>query len=375
MLGIIIGIASVVSVVGLGQGSQQKILSDISSLGTNTLTVRDGYRFGDPRRRYHDDNLTDTDANAVAEQPYVESVSPQVSTSATVRYRQTETSSNVSGVGENYLNVTGEKLKLGQNFSEDDIKNMTQDIILDDNAVKTFFQNEDPIGKILLIGNTPARVIGVLNKSEKAFGPSSDTPTIYMPYTTVMRKMLGKDNVDAFVVRVKDSISSNAAEQAVHDLIYQRHGTDDFRIQNSDSIRQTIQSTTTTMTLLISSIAIISLIVGGIGVMNIMLVSVTERTSEIGVRMAVGARQSDIMQQFLIEAVLVCILGGLLGIGFAYLIGYLINTLGGGKFSVIYSTASIITAVLCSTLIGVIFGFIPAKNASKLNPVDALTGE
>lgn len=374
MLGIIIGIASVVSVVGLGQGSQQKILSDISSLGTNTLTVRDGYRFGDPRRRYHDDNLTDTDANAIAEQPYVESVSPQVSTSATVRYRQTESSSNISGVGENYLKVTGEKLKLGQNFSEDDIKNMTQDIILDDNAVKTFFQNEEPIGKILLIGNTPARVIGILNKSEKMFG-KSDTPTIYMPYTTVMRKMLGKDNIDAFVVRVKDNISSNAAEQAVSELIYQRHGTDDFRIQNTDSIRQTIQSTTTTMTLLISSIAIISLIVGGIGVMNIMLVSVTERTSEIGVRMAVGARQSDIMQQFLIESILVCIFGGLLGISFAYLIGYLINSLGSGKFSVIYSTASIIMAVLCSTFIGVIFGFIPAKNASKLNPVDALTGE
>lgn len=277
-------------------------------------------------------------------------------------------------MGENYLKVTGEKLKLGQNFSEDDIKNMTQDIILDDNAVKTFFQNEEPIGKILLIGNTPARVIGILNKSEKMFG-KSDTPTIYMPYTTVMRKMLGKDNIDAFVVRVKDNISSNAAEQAVSELIYQRHGTDDFRIQNTDSIRQTIQSTTTTMTLLISSIAIISLIVGGIGVMNIMLVSITERTSEIGVRMAVGARQSDIMQQFLIESILVCIFGGLLGISFAYLIGYLINSLGSGKFSVIYSTASIIMAVLCSTFIGVIFGFIPAKNASKLNPVDALTGE
>lgn len=375
MLGIIIGIASVVSVVGLGKGSQQKILSDISSLGTNTLTVRDGYRFGDPRRRYHDDNLTDADANAVAEQPYVESVSPQIGTSTTVRYRQTETSSNVSGVGENYLNVTGEKLKNGQNFSSDDIKNMTQNIILDDNAVKTFFSDDNPIGKIMLIGSTPARVIGVLEKSEKAFGPSSDTPTIYMPYSTVMRKMLGKNNVDAFVVRIKDNYSSNAAEQAVSDLIQQRHGTDDFRVQNADSIRQTIESTTTTMTLLISSIAIISLIVGGIGVMNIMLVSVTERTSEIGVRMAVGARQSDIMQQFLIEAILVCILGGILGIVLAYLIGYTINHIANGQFQVIYSTTSIITAVLCSTLIGIIFGFIPAKNASKLNPVDALSGE
>lgn len=374
MLGIIIGIASVVSVVGLGQGSQQKILSDISSLGTNTLTVRDGYRFGDPRRRYHDNNLTDDDANAVAEQPYVESVSPQVGTSVTSRYKNTEVSANVSGVGSGYFAVTGQKIKSGQNFSNDDIKNMTQDIILDDNAVKSYFPNgENPLGEVILVGSIPARVVGVLQKRPSLL-PSSDTPTLYMPYSTVMRKMLGKDNVDAFVVLIKDSISTSAAEAAVTDLIEQRHGTDDFRVQNSDSIRQTIESTTSTMTLLISSIAIISLIVGGIGVMNIMLVSVTERTSEIGVRMAVGARQSDILQQFLIEAILVCILGGVLGLCLAFAIGYAINSFAGGNFQVIYSTTSIVSAVICSTLIGVIFGFIPARNAARLNPVDALSG-
>lgn len=376
MLGIIIGIASVVSVVGLGQGSQQKILSNISSLGTNTLTVRDGYKFGDPRRKYHDDNLSDADAEAVAEQPYVKSVSPQVSTSVTARYRNIETSSNVSGVGQDYLTVTGEKLAQGTNFTADSIKTMAQDIILDENARKTFFpDNPNPSGEVVLIGSVPARVIGVLAKSEKAFGPTSDSPTIYMPYSTVMRRMLGKDKVNSFVVLIKDSASSSAAEQAVTDLIKQRHGTDDFRIQNSDSIRQTIEATTGTMTLLISSIAIISLIVGGIGVMNIMLVSVTERTSEIGVRMAVGARQSDIMQQFLIEAILVCILGGVMGIALAFAIGSAINQFAGGNFQVIYSPTSIVAAVVCSTLIGVVFGFIPAKNAAKLNPVEALTGE
>lgn len=376
MLGIIIGIASVVSVVGLGQGSQQKILSNISSLGTNTLTIRDGYKFGDPRRKYHDDNLSDDDANAVAEQPYVQSVSPQVSTSVTARYRNVEASANVSGVGQDYLTVTGEKLVQGSNFTADSVKNMTQDIILDNNALTTFFPDtSNPIGQVILLGSVPARVVGVLAKSEKAFGPSSDTPTIYMPYSTVMRRILGKDKVDSFVVLVKDTASTSAAEQAVSDLIKQRHGTDDFRIQNSDSIRQTIESTTGTMTLLISSIAIISLIVGGIGVMNIMLVSVTERTSEIGVRMAVGARQSDIMQQFLIEAILVCILGGVLGIALAFAIGSAINKFGGGNFQVIYSSTSIAAAVICSTLIGVMFGFIPAKNAAKLNPVEALTGE
>ena len=373
MLGIIIGIASVVSVVGLGQGSQQKILSDISALGTNTLTVRDGYKFGDPRRQYHNDNLTDDDA--VADQPYVQSVSPLVSTSASARYRETETSVNISGVGKDYLTVTGEKLAQGQNFDLLSIKTLTQDVIIDDNAKNTFFANIDnPIGQVILVGSVPVRVIGVLQPSSKAFGPSLDTPTLYMPYTTVMRRMLGTGHLTSFVVLLKATISSAAAEQAVSDLIKQRHGVDDFRIQNADSIRQTIEATTSTMTLLISSIAIISLIVGGIGVMNIMLVSVTERTSEIGVRMAVGARQSDIMQQFLIEAVLVCILGGILGIGLAFAIGATINYFAGDNFQVVYSTTSIIAAVLCSTLIGIIFGFIPARNAARLNPVDALSG-
>lgn len=375
MLGIIIGIASVVSVVGLGQGSQQKILSDISALGTNTLTVRDGYKFGDPRRQYHNDNLTDDDAEAVADQPYVQSVSPLVSTSASARYRETETSVNISGVGKDYLTVTGEKLAQGQNFDLLSIKTLTQDVIIDDNAKNTFFANIDnPIGQVILVGSVPVRVIGVLQPSSKAFGPSLDTPTLYMPYTTVMRRMLGTGHLTSFVVLLKATISSAAAEQAVSDLIKQRHGVDDFRIQNADSIRQTIEATTSTMTLLISSIAIISLIVGGIGVMNIMLVSVTERTSEIGVRMAVGARQSDIMQQFLIEAVLVCILGGILGIGLAFAIGATINYFAGDNFQVVYSTTSIIAAVLCSTLIGIIFGFIPARNAARLNPVDALSG-
>lgn len=376
MLGIIIGIASVVSVVGLGQGSQQKILNDISALGTNTLTIRDGYKFGDPRRKYHDNNLTDADANAVAEQPYVQSVSPQVSSNtATARYRETEASVNVSGVGKDYLTVKGEKLALGQTFNDNSITSMTQDVIIDNNAKTAFFANvSDPIGEVMLVGSVPARVIGVLQPSEQAFGPSSDTPTLYMPYTTVMHRMVGTSHVDSFIVLLKNTISSSAAEQAVSDLIKQRHGTDDFRIQNSDSIRQTIESTTGTMTLLVSSIAIISLIVGGIGVMNIMLVSVTERTSEIGVRMAVGARQSDIMQQFLIEAILVCILGGILGISLAFAIGALINKFAGGNFQVVYSTTSIVAAVVCSTLIGVVFGFIPARNAARLNPVDALSG-
>ncbi|WP_367103816.1 MacB family efflux pump subunit [uncultured Psychrobacter sp.] len=374
MLGIIIGIASVVSVVGLGKGSQEQILANISSLGTNTITVIDGYPWGDPRRRYNDDNLTPQDAQAVADQPYVTSVSPQLDTNMNVRYRNVQEAASISGVGKDYLAVSGETLAQGQGFDEQSILTRTQDIIIDDNAKQTFFPNNaNPIGEVVLIGSVPGRIIGVLEPNDSGFGGQVDSPTLYMPYTTMMSRLVGSPTIERFVALIDDSISSSAAETAISTLIEGRHGADDFRIRNSDSIRQTIEATTGTMTLLISSIAIISLIVGGIGVMNIMLVSVTERTNEIGVRMAVGARQSDIMQQFLIEAILVCILGGLLGIGLAFAIGELINRVGGDSFKVIYSPTSIIAAFVCSTLIGIIFGFLPARNAAKLDPVEALS--
>lgn len=374
MLGIIIGIASVVSVVGLGKGSQEQILSNISSLGTNTITVRDGYPYGDPRRQYNDDNLTPQDAQAVADQPYVISVSPQLSSNMDVRYRNIQEAASISGVGQDYLSVSGETLSQGQGFNEQSILRRTQDIIIDDNAKKTFFPDTtNPIGEVVLIGSVPGRVIGVLAPNSSGFGGNVDTPTLYMPYTTMMSRIRGGSNIESFIALIDNNISSSAAESAIYQLMESRHGTDDFRIRNSDSIRQTIESTTTAMTLLISSIAIISLVVGGIGVMNIMLVSVTERTNEIGVRMAVGARQSDIMQQFLIEAILVCILGGLIGIGMAFAIGELINRVGGDDFQVIYSPTSIIAAFVCSTLIGVVFGFLPARNAAKLDPVEALS--
>lgn len=373
MLGIIIGIASVVSMVGLGQGSQQQILSEINALGTNTITVIDGYPWGDPRRRFNEKNLTPQDAQAVAGQPYVISVSPQLDTNETVRYRNKQESASISGVGKDYLNVTGEKLAQGQGFDQLSIDRRTQDAIIDDNAKQTFFKDTDPIGQVMMVGNIPIRVIGVLAKNDNGFARSSDTPTIYIPYTTMMSRIKGTPYIERFVALINEQVSSSAAEHAISELIQSRHGKDDFRIMNLDSIRQTVESTTNTLTLLISSIAIISLLVGGIGVMNIMLVSVTERTNEIGVRMAVGARQSDILQQFLIEAILVCILGGILGIALAFAIGALINSAGSENFKVIYSSTSIIAAFACSTCIGIIFGFLPARNAAKLDPVEALS--
>lgn len=186
-----------------------------------------------------------------------------------------------------------------------------------------------------------------------------------------MSRIVNQNYLRSITVRVRDDAPTDAAEQGINQLLERRHGRKDFFVLNTDSIRQTIEATTRTMTLLISSIAVISLVVGGIGVMNIMLVSVTERTKEIGVRMAIGARQSNILQQFLIEAVLICLIGGLVGVLLSYLISVVFNMLV-TSFAMSFSVASIIAAVACSTIIGVVFGFMPAKRASQLNPIDAL---
>lgn len=217
------------------------------------------------------------------------------------------------------------------------------------------------------------RIIGVTQPKESAFG-NSDSLNIWIPYTTVSGRMVGQNYLDSITVRIDQSTPSNAAEQGIIALLKMRHGTQDFFTINTDTIRQSIEKTTATMTLLISAIAVISLIVGGIGVMNIMLVSVTERTREIGVRMAVGARQGDILRQFLIEAVLVCLCGGVIGITLAYLIGVTFAQTG-SSFQMLYSTGSIVAAFACSTLIGILFGFLPARNAARLDPVDALARE
>jgi macrolide transport system ATP-binding/permease protein len=375
MLGIIIGIASVVSVVALGNGSQQQILKNISSLGTNTITVMQGRGFGDNSKASQAKTLRPEDATALAEQPYVDSVSPTVNSSKTVRYREIEATASINGVGEDFFRVRGMTFQRGQAFDKQDVKTQSQNVVIDENTKNTFFPNgENPLGQVLIIGNVPARIIGITDSQQSMFG-NNDSLNVWLPYSTVLSRILGQANVRSIIVRVKDDSPNAAAENAILNLLEQRHGAQDVFTQNSDSIRQTIEQTTATMTLLISAIAVISLVVGGIGVMNIMLVSVTERTQEIGVRMAVGARQSDILQQFLIEAVLVCILGGLLGVGLALAIGQIFGHFAGGTFQMIYSTTSIVAAFVCSSLIGVLFGFLPARSAAQLDPVAALSRE
>lgn len=372
MLGIIIGIASVVSVVALGAGSQQQILKNISSIGTNTITIVPGNGWGD-RKAAAIHTLTAQDADVLAQQNYVHSVTPGVSTSVTVRLGNNAVSAQVQGVGEQYFAVKGIEIGSGKAFDKQSVQQYAQEAVIDPNAADTLFPNANPIGQVILLGQVPVRIIGVSKPQSSAFG-SDQNLNIYVPYTTVLSRMLGQSYLRNITVRIADTATSEAAEDGITKILSQRHGTQDFYLSNSDTIRQTIESTTQTMTLLVSMIAVISLIVGGIGVMNIMLVSVTERTQEIGVRMAVGARQSDIMQQFLIEAVMVCLFGGILGITLALGIGVLFGALS-SNFSMVFSTSSIIAAFTCSTIIGILFGFLPAKNAAQLDPVVALSRE
>ena len=371
MLGIIIGIASVVSVVALGNGSEKKILADISAMGTNTISIFPGRGFGD-RRSGRIKTLTIDDAKVIAKQSYVASATPQTTSGGTLTYRNTDLSASLYGVGEQYFDVLGLKLESGRLFDETDVKEDAQVVVIDQNTKeKLFGADVNPLGKTVLFNKRPLTVIGVMEKEENSFG-NSDVLMLWSPYTTVMHQITGESHTNSITVKIKNDANTQVAEKGLTELLKTRHGTEDFFMNNSDSIKQVIESTTGTMKLLISSIALISLVVGGIGVMNIMLVSVTERTKEIGVRMAIGARRNNILQQFLIEAVLICIIGGLVGVGLSTLISLVFNHFV-TEFPMEISIGSVIGAVVCSTAIGVAFGFMPANKASKLNPIDALS--
>ena len=371
MLGIIIGIASVISVVALGRGSQEKILKDINAIGTNTISVYPGKGYGD-RRSSRIKTLTVADANSLKEQPYVDSVTPGVGMKGTLTFANQSLSAQLNGVGDQYFDVRGIKLAYGRLFDEDDVTQNSQIVVIDDNTKnKLFSDGTNPIGQVILFNKRPLQVIGVAQPNNTGFG-DTDSLQMYTPYTTLMNRISGTKYITSVTVKIKDNVNSQTAEKGIIELLKARHGTEDFFTRNSDTIKQTIESTTGTMTLLISCIALISLVVGGIGVMNIMLVSVTERVKEIGIRMAIGARQHNILEQFLIEAVLICLIGGLVGVLFSFGISVLFN-LFAKDFAMSFSTISIIMAVLCSTVIGVVFGFMPAKRASQLNPIDALS--
>lgn len=372
MLGIIIGIASVICVVALGEGSQEKILSSIRAIGTNTINIYPGKNFGDLRAGKVK-SLSVDDSRILGMQNYLDYSTPNTSTSGVITYKNLSLNANLRGGGVNSLAVNGIEIQTGRSFEVSDIANSSSVVIIDQNTKNSFFKDEDPLGKNIFFNQKPLKIIGIAKEDENAFG-GSDNLRLYAPFSTVINKITGDRHIHSITVKVKDDTNAQLAEEAIVSILTQKHGKKDFFTRNSDTIKKTVESTMATMRLLISSIALISLIVGGIGVMNIMLVSVSERTKEIGIRMAIGAKESDILIQFLIEAIILCIIGGIIGLLTAYSFGYLFNSLS-GNFYMKFSTMPAIIALMSSCLVGTIFGYLPAKNASKLNPIDALLQE
>lgn len=372
MLGIIFGIAAVVCAVALGEGSKQQLLSDLSSMGTSTLEIIPGSGFGD-RNASKINTLRSSDADVLAQQSYIHSATPNVSTSVYFRKANQALSGVVNGVGEQFFAVRGYVITKGKAFDNNQVNQSSQSVVIDENTVKRLFPNQNPIGQVFYVGQLPVTVIGVAVRNNQGFG-SNENLNVWLPYTTVINRMIGQTSLKSITVRIKDDVDLSVAEHAIEKIMVQRHGSKDFFIFNSDSVRQMMESTKATTSALIAAIAFISLVVGGIGVMNIMLVSVTERTREIGVRMAVGARSNDILQQFLIEAILVCLIGGLLGITLSLFIGVIFSYFV-SIFPMVFSLTAIIAAFLCSSFVGIVFGYFPARRAARLDPIHALERE
>ncbi|ECY0968824.1 FtsX-like permease family protein, partial [Campylobacter coli] len=374
MLGIIIGVASVVCVVALGLGSQAKVLESIAGLGTNTIEIYPGRGFGDLRSGRTRLNFSDLQTLRTLE--YLDAVDAHSSTSGIATYTNISLSARAEGVGVNNFAIEGLKLQVGRILNNEDIETNANVAVLDFNAKKNLFprqKSEDVLGRVVIFNSQPFKIIGVLQKDTEK--PIEDNVVrLYMPYTTLMNKLTGDRNLREIIVKVKDDVSSTLAENAIIRILEIKRGQRDFFTFNSDTFKQAITANKRTTTILTASVAVIALIVGGIGVMNIMLVSVSERTREIGIRMAIGARREDIMMQFLIEAVMICSMGAILGVLLSVFVIFGFNTLS-TDFPMILNAYSVLLGLLSSVLIGVIFGFFPARNAANLNPISALSKE
>lgn len=377
MLGIIIGVAAVIALVSIGNGVKQDIQNSISSLGSNLLMVMPGAPRTPGVRPSAGSmkSLKVSDYEAIAKLDGVKAASPMTNGSYVVIYQNKNWITSVSGVSYNYLDVNNWSMKSGRFLSEKNVQNRERVAVVGKTVVKNLFGDEDPVGAEIRVKNIPFRIIGVLNsKGSGAMGNDQDDMVV-IPYTTAMERVEGVDYLRMIYVVGKDENGIDRLQSDIENLLRVRHGIkdtnlDDFNIQNMNSIMETMEETTGTLTLFLGAVAAISLVVGGIGIMNIMLVSVTERTREIGVRKALGATYSVIVTQFLIEAVVISLMGGIigiiLGIGSSKLIGM------ASGMSTVISVPTIVMSFAFSMAIGLIFGIYPARKAAKLNPIDAL---
>jgi putative ABC transport system permease protein len=384
MLGIIIGVGAVIAMLAVGTGASRKISQQVASVGSNLIivvpgsTTQGGLRMGGGSQS----TLTMGDAESIeTECPAVQSVAPILNGSGQVVYGNQNWATGITGTVPGILDVRDCTMVEGRIFSDQDVRNATKVSILGQTVVDNLFGNESPVGKIIRVKNVPFTVIGVLESKGQSLGGQDQDDVVYIPITTAQKKIIGTafpGMVRSIMVKALSTQALSDAETQVTDLLIQRHHVgpsreQDFTVRNLTQMLQMAQQFTTVMTLLLGAIASVSLVVGGIGIMNIMLVSVTERTREIGIRMAVGAKAGDIRVQFIIEAITLSLIGGIAGIIVGTITAAIISKFA--DWPTVVSPLAVLLAFGFSGLIGIFFGFYPAYKASLLNPIDALRYE
>lgn len=371
LLGIVIGIVSVVLLNAVGEGAKKYVLNNLSTLGGNILTVYPGKGFGDDQAAGIR-SLRPRDLAALEAQPWITDITPMVSSTLRIRWQRADTSATVSGASPGLLKINALTLVAGRGLLHRDIERQSSVVVIDENLRKKLFPpTTEPLGQIIMVGPLACKVVGVA-RSTSSFG--GNNLNMWMPWSTVTSRLLGQAWFSSIAISLDNQTSGAAAKAIIQTLLMRLHGQQDFFILDSADFVRTIENTGFALTLFLLVMALISLLVGGIGVMNIMLVSVTERTRETGIRMAVGARQRDIQRQFLAEAILLCLAGAVTGVILSLGIGSLIS-LFIQRWQMVFSTKAILIAVLSSVVVGILSGWLPARQAARLDPAEALTRE
>ncbi len=383
-LGIIIGVGAVIAMVSIGEGARQGIEDRFAAMGTDLLFVQPGSQ---NVRGVHSGwgsrtTLKVDDADAILENcDAVMFISPSVSARAQVVYGNKNWNTSITGTGEYYPEVRNWEVEYGTYFDAQAVRSAANVCVLGADVKTNLFEDEDPIGQVIRVKRIPFKVLGVLKKRGQSGGFGSRDDMLCVPYTTVMRRVQDQDYLSSIDVRAGSTKLLPVAQMQIEELLRIRHriapgAEDDFSVQNMSDVAETAAESTKIMTILLGSIASISLLVGGIGIMNIMLVSVTERIREIGIRMAVGAKEKDILLQFLAEAIALSLLGGIIGIGFGLGASKLIKKIPMfANFNTVVSPDSVLLAFFFAAAVGIFFGFYPARKASRLDPIEALRYE